>query len=705
MYRGSQGLIVAFRGTGLCRAAQVPADQAFADFRKSGILPAAELRLSPLSLRGFDFDPQPGGEFVGGRQFDVGACSADEVLERRLRHAGFGGDVLDRPAGRLQLLHAGDDRRVEAGRFCGFRFRFRGFLRAFLCHRAAFLNRRLRGRLRLPVKRARPHGIAFAIRRPAVFVFFPELSPGDLSRPSEIARLGKSQTRFVPATSFTTSEELTMTASTTACADRICEHRDAGFPVVAVETVEERRLSAELLGQFVDGGAPLYRIASTGVLVDLRDKQNNERCAYPAAFAKIADDDDAVLIVHDWQAICKNHAAMRALLDLIPRLKSHGSLVVLLAPHWDFPDELKHEVPILQHGLPTREQLRQSLAKMDAERGDADDSDDELLDAAAGLSAEEAEAAFALSLVESNRLDASRVLAHKMQSIRSSGYLEFAPFREGEAVGGLGNLMSFLTDEVEPAKDDGPLAVRGLMLVGVPGTGKSLAARAAGQALKWPVLRMDVSSLKGSLVGQSEANMRAALQLAEAVSPCVLWIDEIEKAVGGFASSAQTDGGTTLGMIGLLLTWLQEHQSRIVTLATCNDHTKLPPELTRAGRFDATFFVDLPSVDERLEIANVHLQRYACETVEDVNPAAAIAEQTDGFTGAELEAVVKSAARRTRRQLTADAITAAVESVIPISKTRSEEIAQLREWGATRMQRANTPHKEASRPARKVRKR
>jgi hypothetical protein len=227
----------------------------------------------------------------------------------------------------------------------------------------------------------------------------------------------------------------------------------------------------------------------------------------------------------------------------------------------------------------------------------------------------------------------------------------------------------------------------------VHNTGKSLCSKAAGALLGWPVLRADVGALKGSLVGQSEANMRGMLKLADAVAPCILWLDEIEKGIGGYASSANTDSGVTLGMVGTLLTWMQEHSSSVLTIATCNDYRKLPPELTRAGRFDERFFVDLPNLVEREEIAKVHLGRLNISG-DLIQHAADIAVLTDTWTGAEIEQLVKSAARRTQRKLTLDSIKEAAATIKPLAKVDPEGMEALRRWGRECMTLANSPEEQ-----------
>ena len=506
-----------------------------------------------------------------------------------------------------------------------------------------------------------------------------------------------------------------MTTTTTAIAE-LKNYRNAGYPIVAVRSVEERRFLTELESNFKtddDETAPrLSVISAAGSLLEISQIDGEWKevsqvdSNYRAAFVAASEADDSILIVFDFQHIIGNGAAYRMLLDRVPKLKSHGSLVVLVAPDWKLPKELEHEIAIVDHGLPTRDELNAAIDVVAdvANHEVTQEHRETLLDAACGLTFEEAESAFALSWATHKSFDATSVEQQKMNLVKQSGFLEYWPAADQADVGGLGGLKSYLADEVLPVKHDEQLRVRGMLLVGVPGTGKSLSARAAGSQLGWPVLRLDVASLKGGLVGQSESNMRSALALAEAVSPCVLWLDEIEKGVGGVASSASTDGGTTLGMVGQLLNWLQEHRKPILTIGTCNDYDKLPAELTRAGRFDERFFVDLPIAAERSEIAAVHLDRFNCDCDIDAT-AETIRQNTKGFTGAEIEQLVKSVARRTGRKPRTDAIIEAAKEIKPISVVKADDIKRLQEWATTTLRTANTTEAPtATRRARSLRR-
>jgi len=364
---------------------------------------------------------------------------------------------------------------------------------------------------------------------------------------------------------------------------------------------------------------------------------------------------------------------------------------VLVAPSWQIPPELEHDIPVIHEPLPSREDLAGALSTC-ARSVDVDpasipaETRAAILDAASGLTLGEAEGAIALAYNGTGFLP-DVISNEKMKRVRQSGYLTVSVPADIESLGGLGEFKRYVETEIIPAMTDPQLRVKGVLLVGIPGTGKSLAARVLAAMLKRCILRCDIGSLKDSKQGESERKLREALKLAEAVAPIVLWFDEIEKGVGGAASSSQTDGGTLLGMVGSLLTWMQEHTADIIIVATCNDYKKLPAELTRAGRFDERFFVDMPmNPDERAEIAAVHLKRFGA----NVDHASAITPITEGWTGAEIEQLVISTARRTARNITPEALLTAADDIKPISVVRKAEIEALREWGNNYLRPANT---------------
>ena len=261
------------------------------------------------------------------------------------------------------------------------------------------------------------------------------------------------------------------------------------------------------------------------------------------------------------------------------------------------------------------------------------------------------------------------------------------------SVGGLSGLQSWLDDkkklltpEIRSAmRDRGLPAPRGILLVGVPGCGKSISAKAIAANWNLPLYRLDFATVQGSYVGQSERQLREALDMAEQVSPCVLWIDEIEKGLSGAGSGA--DGGVSTRMVGQFLFWLQECTKFVFVVATANDVSQLPSELLRRGRFDELFFVDLPNFEERKSILALHYRNYIGGEIDEtlLNDLAKI---TDGFTGADLESAMREAGyfavTHDGKMMDGYSITAMVNNIIPLSKTSPEKIEEIRDWGRER---------------------
>lgn len=281
------------------------------------------------------------------------------------------------------------------------------------------------------------------------------------------------------------------------------------------------------------------------------------------------------------------------------------------------------------------------------------------------------------------------VVYEKEQIIKKSGYLEYFHPEEGlSSIGGLDRLKNWIDirgsvfKNMEKAKQFGLPTPKGLLLLGVPGTGKSLTAKAIGFSWGLPVIKMDMGKIFGSLVGESENNMRTSLRLVDSISPCVLWIDEIEKGMSGIQSSGSTDGGTTSRVLGTFLTWAQEKTSTVFIVATANDISKLPPEFLRKGRVDEIFFVDLPSNKEREEILKIQLNKVKRDfTNFDIDK---LVNASEGFSGAEIEEGIKdslfSAFYDNEKDITTDYILNSFKKTYPISKTMEDKIKCMREW-------------------------
>lgn len=383
--------------------------------------------------------------------------------------------------------------------------------------------------------------------------------------------------------------------------------------------------------------------------------------------------------------------------------------LILSQPYPLLPSELEKDIQVMTLPLPDIEDL-EKIIRQTKKRFDIDERDfqptQRLLESALGLSTSEAQLAFAKAACEKKRLTESEIqliVSEKEQVIRKSGHLEyFHPKATLNDIGGLDNLKSWLNRRKESfgedAKNYGLETPRGVLLLGLPGTGKSLAAKAVANAWQLPLLRLDMGKIYGGIVGQSEDNMRQALQLAETLSPSILWVDEIEKGLSGMQSSGSSDGGTTARVLGSFLTWMQEKEKPVFVVATANNIAQLPPELLRKGRVDEIFFVDLPVESDRIEIINIHLKNR--DRLDDFTEAEIekIAFISRGFTGAELEEAVKEAmflAFDAGDQLDFKHLQTAVEQTSPLSLTMHEVISNTREWAKGRAVPASNKKPEA----------
>jgi AAA+ superfamily predicted ATPase len=384
---------------------------------------------------------------------------------------------------------------------------------------------------------------------------------------------------------------------------------------------------------------------------------------------------------------------------------SKNKTLIFSQPFRQLPKELEKEVHILELPYPSFEDIKAIYKKVCNEYGikDSGEPDSDLIEAALGLTIMEAEKAFSLAYIESGNLSSAEVplvIREKENVIKKSGYLEYYHPKETMTdVGGLSNLKDWLIKRGRAfdkgAKDFGLTYPRGILLLGIPGTGKSLTAKAIGNEWHFPLLRLDMGKIFGGIVGESERNIREALNIAEAIAPSILWIDEIEKGMSGISSSGSTDGGTTARVLGTFLTWMQEKTKPVFVVATANDISQLPPELLRKGRVDEIFFVDLPTEKEREEIIKIHLKKKNRKP-KDFDTKE-LAKKSKGFSGAELEEVVKEAlfqAYDEEKEVTNEHILKAIEKTFPLSRTMHETISKMRMWAKSRAVSASTDEPE-----------
>jgi hypothetical protein len=377
-----------------------------------------------------------------------------------------------------------------------------------------------------------------------------------------------------------------------------------------------------------------------------------------------------LLLLHNYHHFVRNPVVMQHLINRVLRNKTVKNTLVVTTPTGVIPMELDKLFAVVEHKLPTPDEL----VKIAGELVDPDDpgcfeAERAVIANATGLTRYEAENAFTLSLVRHEEIRASAIAELKAQMLEKSGLLKLHRGREKfQDLGGLDAAKDFCQRAVLSNRG------RGVMLLGVPGSGKSALAKALGNETQRPTLLFDVGALKGGIVGESEQNIRRALAIADAMAPCVLFIDEVEKALAGTQSSGKTDGGVTSGMFGTLLTWLNDHESDVFVVTTANDVSQLPPEFTRAERFDAVFFVDLPGGTEREVIWRMYRNVFGIHESGQMESAI----NDDQWTGAEIRACCRLAAMLNLP------LSEAAKFVVPVAMTASEKVQDLREWATHR---------------------
>jgi hypothetical protein len=401
------------------------------------------------------------------------------------------------------------------------------------------------------------------------------------------------------------------------------------------------------------------------------------------------DGGTALLLLHNFHKFWNNPEVVQTAFSLLVAGKQQRTFLVVLSPVVQIPVELEKLFVVLEHALPGRAGLEGIARELTSDSPEDLPKGDDLrrvLDAAAGLTRYEAEGAFALSLTRHNALRPECLWELKAQVLKKNNLL--ALHRGGEsfdALGGLANLKDFCRRALRPGKATRP---RGVLLLGVPGVGKSAFARALGNETGRPTLLLDVGALMGSLVGATEANVRQALRIADAMSPCVLFVDELEKALSGVGS--QGDSGVSTRLFGTLLTWLSDHDSDVFFVATSNDISKLPPEFARAERFDGVFFLDLPTGKDKDGIWALYRTRYGI-------PEAQARPGDTSWTGAEIKSCCRLSA------LLEVPLTQAAHHVVPVAVTAAEQVERLRAWASGRCLDASAPgvyRREGDQPAR-----
>jgi ATP-dependent 26S proteasome regulatory subunit len=495
-------------------------------------------------------------------------------------------------------------------------------------------------------------------------------------------------------------------ANTPSDAQRLAELLDARHACVAIITFEEGYAIQVLNEVAVDRG---INVRVWSVTRGLRDGLIEGAPPVPdtdhpaAALVTLTRDrhiSQGVVVMLDLCGHLRDERTLRAFREAVEARSAAGDTIVLIDQNPELPQAVKSIAARFELSYPDEKELealiRATLRKLNEQRRITVELTranlSTMLRNLRGLTRRQAMQVITSCVCDDRRLDAgdmNRMLAHKRQALGSDGLLEYVETPVSlDEVGGLTKLKQWLKRRTDALSDEatkfGLDAPRGVLMLGVQGAGKSLAAKAVATAWQRPLLRMDVGALYDRYIGESERRLRDALRQAEQMSPIVLWIDEIEK---GFASAASqsSDGGLSKRMFGALLTWMQERREPVFLIATANDIEALPPELLRKGRFDEIFFVDLPLPDARRAIFTIHLQKRKRDPKSfDLD---ALVAASDAYSGAEIEQAVLSAlhdAFAAKSELTTEHVLKSLRESPPLSVTMREKIEELREWSRGR---------------------
>jgi SpoVK/Ycf46/Vps4 family AAA+-type ATPase len=485
----------------------------------------------------------------------------------------------------------------------------------------------------------------------------------------------------------------------------LSRYLDAGFPILYINTFEDTKVE-ELIKTIDDRkrlfvwslakGYGEYSIIDNEWSVPLvKDESTNLNNVLNL---KLIDDSElnrSIFIIKDVHVVLEDKEIVSQLKEIATRISAGLDCnIILLSSVMMIPKELEKYITILENDYLTFDDITSIIKKFLIENGLSSLSEqliEEMAIAFKGLTEFEILNLLALSVADDGDLtkkDLKLIFEQKQQMIKKSGILEMVPVKESiDDIGGLENLKKWLQRKaivyknMKKAERFGVDMPKGVLVAGIPGCGKSLCAKAVASLFEVPILRLDVGKLMGKYLGESEANLRKAINMADAISPCVLWIDELEKAFAGIGSESGHE--VTIRLFGTFLTWMQEKTSSTFVVATANDITKLPPELLRKGRFDEIFFVDLPNKEEREKILSIHIKkRRSNDYVNLEKEIGVLASMTEGYSGADIEGVIKDSVEyafvQGNDRLTSEDIKEAIRNTNSLSVIMKDSISQMR---------------------------
>ncbi|HET8922624.1 MAG TPA: AAA family ATPase [Candidatus Acidoferrum sp.] len=473
-------------------------------------------------------------------------------------------------------------------------------------------------------------------------------------------------------------------------------------PILTVETSEEERLEVMLADVAMELEVPLYEWSVTTGLAKAHGAPMYNTDNPEQALSNIAlIQGDGIFLLKDFARYCENDKICRRLRDLAEKFRTVRRSIVVTAAKMELPADLEGDAMAFQLGLPSAEELlqgvKQVLADLNREQRIPITLDvggmGQLAKNLVGLPEEEAMRALRKGVLSRGKADAGlldAILEAKRGALRTQGLIEGvrrdASFAD---VAGLRRLRDWIAKRKSALTPEGVrfglVPPKGVLITGVQGCGKSLAARAVAGEWGYELARLDAGALYDKYVGESERRLHKALELAQKLAPLVLWIDEIEKAFASAGSSGDADAGLSQRLLATLLTWMQDRESGVFLAATSNNITILPPEMLRKGRFDEIFFVDLPNAEVRAALFGLHLKKRGRDAA--AFDLAKLAGASEGFSGAEIEQAIVAGlytAFSAKQQLTTEILIAEIHSTQPLSVTRAEEVQSIREWAKTR---------------------
>ncbi|SFX40428.1 AAA family ATPase [Ruminococcus sp. XPD3002] len=467
---------------------------------------------------------------------------------------------------------------------------------------------------------------------------------------------------------------------------------DSGFPIIYINSFEETKVDGIISS--VMGGRKGYEWNGADGFCEFKTKQSMIADKGLAETLKLLCADNELerkfLVLKDAHLYFDDPTVINCLKAIAIKI-SNGldAAVIIVSSILKFPKELEKFITILEMDYPDQNEIKEQIIAFAKEQevSIADALLEEMSMAFKGLTEFEIDNLLAAALADDGmftRSDLKLIFDQKQQMIMKSGILEMIPLKERpEDIGGLENLKLWLDKKskvfksINKAIEFGVNMPKGVLIAGVPGCGKSLCAKVTAQMFAVPLLRLDMGKIMGKYVGESEENMRKAITLAEAISPCILWIDELEKA---FAGVNGTGNEVTVRLFGTFLTWMQEKTSSTFVVATANDITKLPPELMRKGRFDEIFYVGLPNPDERKKIFEIHIKKRRRNDLSSID-ISSLVSKTEGYSGADVEGVVIDAVENAfvdgSSALTTEHIQRAIENTHSLSEIMKESLTNL----------------------------